>query len=79
MTGLRLKTVFRRDEIQGHYRLFRVMWERGTVGDGRGYSNMVSVALDPRLFVWNRCYGSWLLVLCGLRLHRKRSFGGIFA
>ena len=30
MTNLRLKTVFRYDEIQGHFRLFRVMWERAS-------------------------------------------------
>jgi hypothetical protein len=80
MTELRVKRVFRHDTIQGHYRLFRVMWETGVVGDGKGHSNMVSVALQAKVFMFARVSpGSWLLVLCGVRVHRKRSFGGIFA
>ena len=80
MTNLRFKLVMRHDEIQGHYRLFRVMWEKGVVGTGEGYSNMVSVAAQPKLFLFDRpSPGSWLLVVCGVRIHRKRSFGGIFA
>jgi hypothetical protein len=78
MTNMRFKLVLRRDEIQGHYRLFRVMWERGAVGDGTGHSNMISVALQPKLLGWSRGYASWMIVLCGIRIHRKRSFGGIF-
>jgi len=80
MTNLRLKVVLRHDEIQGHFRLFRVMWETGVVGSGAGHSNMVSVAVQPTLFRWERlCAFSWRLVLLGVRIHRKRSFGGIFA
>ena len=79
MTNLRVKRVMRHDEVQGHFRLFRVMWEAGIVGDGRGHSNMVSVAVQPKIFLFERLSpGSWLLVLCGIRVHRKRSFGGIF-
>lgn len=79
MSDLRIKRVMRYDEIQGHFRLFRVMWETGIVGKGEGHSNMVSVALQAKLFHLERYAGSWLLILCGLRIHRKRSFGGIFA
>ncbi len=78
MTNLRFKVVLRHDEIQGHYRLFRVMWERGQVGDVIGHSNMVSVAVQKRLFMFERGFASWLLVICGVRIHRKRSFGGTF-
>jgi len=80
MTDLRFKLVLRRDGPQGHFRLFRIMWETGIVGDGTGHSNMVSVALQPRLFLFERVTpGSWMLVLFGVRVHRKRSFGGTFA
>lgn len=79
MTNLRIKTVMRYDEIQGHFRLFRVMWETGVVGKTEGHSNMVSVAVQPKVFHLYRYGGSWLLIFCGLRVHRKRSFGGIFA
>lgn len=78
MANIRAKIVLRKDEIQRHFRLFRIMWETGTVGDGHGYSNMVSIAVQPKLFLWSRCGGTWLIVLCGVRIHRKRSFWGIF-
>ena len=80
MANLRMKTVFRYDEIQGHFRLFRVMWESGEPGKpGGGHSNMVSVAVQPKLFTYERIEGSWIVIILGLRIHRKRSFGGIFA
>ena len=79
MSDLRAKIVMCYDEIQGHFRLFRIMWETGTGGDGHGYSNMVSVAVHPKLFTWTRCGGSWMVVIFGVRIHRKRSFGGRFA
>jgi len=80
MTNLRLKTVFRYDEIQGHFRLFRVMWEKGEPGKpGGGHSNMVSAAVQPKLFHVERGGCSWMVIILGLRIHRKRSYGGIFA
>ena len=79
MSNLRIKRVMRYDEIQGHFRLFRVMWEVGIVGDGQGHSNMLSVAVQPKLFLFDRISPcSWMLVILGVRIHRKRSFGGIF-
>jgi hypothetical protein len=82
MRNLRLKWVGRRDEIQHHFRLFRVMWEVGVPGQpGGGHSNMLSVALQPKLFQWGEghSFRGWFLVILGVRLHRKRSYGGIFA
>ena len=80
MKNLRLKLVCRKDTVQGHLRLFRVMWERGDVGDGRGYSNQISVALTPRIFRWGEDNSSrwWLVEFLFIRVHRKRSYGGIF-
>mgnify|MGYP003503946818 FL=1 len=79
MSDMRIKLVMRKDGPQGHFRLFRVMWETGVVGDGYGHSNMVSVAAQPKLFLFDRITpGSWMLVILGVRIHRKRSFGGIF-
>ena len=80
MSNLRLKLVGRRDTIQGHFRLFRVMWETGNVGDGLGYSNQVSVALTPRLFRWakDNSWRYWLVECLFIRVHRKRSYGGVF-
>lgn len=79
--NLRLKTVFRRDEIQRHFRLFRVLWERGEVGFGNGgYSAKLSVALTPRLWGFSRNESHDLLItVLGLRVGYTRSYGGIFA
>lgn len=56
------------------------MWERGEPGKpGGGHSNMVSVAVQPKLFHVERGGGSWMVIILGLRIHRKRSYGGIFA
>lgn len=81
LKNLRCKRVLRFDEIQRHFRLFRVMWERGEVGFGSGgYSVKLSVALHPRLLAWRRDGGpSWCLILLGVRVHYARSYGGIFA
>ena len=80
MTNLRFKRVLRYDEIQGHFRLFRVMWEKGAPGKpGGGHSNMVSVAIQPVLFRWDTNGFSWMLIFLGLRIHRKRSYGGVFS
>jgi len=76
---MKFKKVCTRDG--GLIRLFRVMWIRGTVGDGKGYSCSFSVGLFPKVFRWE--HGStvladeWRLWFCGLRLHFQRSFGGI--
>lgn len=79
MKNLRWKWVGRLDGIQGHLRLFRVMWETGEPGDGRGgHSNMLSVGLQCRLFCHERQNAQRLIVFAGLRIHRKRSFGGTF-
>ena len=80
MTNLRFKRVMRYDTDLLWFRLFRVMWERGEPGKpGGGHSNMVSVAVQPKLFHVERGGGSWMVIILGLRIHRKRSYGGIFA
>lgn len=72
---MKLKFVLRRQ--QRLIRLFRLMWQRGIMGNGVGYSAMFSVGLYPRLFRWERSRDEWRLWFCGLRLHWQRSFGGI--
>jgi hypothetical protein len=67
--------------------LFRLYWERGTCGDGKGYSAKLSLSLClswRSLFVglslrpeW-RGFLAWLCVVpcLPLRLHLVRSYGG---
>lgn len=79
MKNLRFKWVLRRDNIQGIFRLFRIMWERGDVGfDASGYSTKFSVALSPGLLAWQKQGSSIEVTLLGLRFHRCRSYGGVF-
>lgn len=76
MKNLRFKRVMRFDEIQGHLRLFRIMWERGEVGQaGGGYSAKLAVGLMPKVFHWD----DGRLTVLGVRVHYCRSYGGIFA
>ena len=78
--NFRMKWVGRYDEIQGHLRLFRIMWETGTPGDGKaGHSNMISVAVQRKLLSLNVRPGSACIIILGIRVHRKISYGGIFA
>lgn len=78
MTGLRVKWVGRYDGTLKCLRLFRVMWERGAVGSGSGYSSKVSIGLVPRLANFEREFCGWTLDLCFIRVHHVRSYGGIF-
>jgi hypothetical protein len=79
---MRLKWVFRWDDIQRFWRIARILWERGDgPGTGRGYSAKLSFALDPKLFRLPERDAStdWRFTLLGLRLHYCRSYGGRFA
>lgn len=73
-----IKPVFRFDEIQKHFRLFRILWTRGVVGDGEGYSAKLSLAIAPRLIGWHKdSRTDWMVYLLGMRFHYCRSYGGI--
>lgn len=81
MTNLRMRWLFRRDEIQRFYRICRVCWERGTPGQpGGGYSAKLSAAWDWRLFRLPKsdAGSDWRFTLFGIRLHYCRSYGGRF-
>ena len=73
-----LKPVFRYSPSERTYRIARLVWHRGTVGDGAGYSNKLSLSLWPRLFRWQRGSDGWTVVLFGVRVHYARSYGGVF-
>jgi hypothetical protein len=78
--SLRFKRVMRSDSIQKHFRLFRLLWERGTPGKpGGGYSAKLAIGLRPRLFEREREYGkAFLFTILGLRIHYSRSCCGIY-
>lgn len=72
------KPVLRWDPRWPKLRLFRVMWNVGKVGDGKGYSRKVAVALRPVLFRWHRDYDGTRVALLGLEVHSQTSWGGRF-
>ena len=79
MTDLRFKRVMRLDTVQRHFRLARVMWERGIPGKG-GYSVKLSFGLIPRFFGWHRgAQNDATVTFMGIRIHYCRSYGGRFA
>jgi hypothetical protein len=80
MKNLRWKTILRLDTIQRHFRIGRLAWERGIVGDGDGYSVKLAFGLWPRLFRWQRdARCDTLICIMGLRIHYSRSYGGRYA
>lgn len=75
---MKLKWVGTWSRRERKLRLFRLLWTRGRVGTGGGYSNALSVGLVLRLFRVGSEYNGWSITLLGVRVHRQRSYGGIF-
>jgi hypothetical protein len=75
---MKLKPIFTWDGKKA--RLFRVIWNRGRVGDGKGYSAFLSLGLTPRLAAFSRIasFHELRITLLGLSLHYRRSYGGYF-
>lgn len=71
-----IKMVMRRQSTI--IRLFRLVWTKGVVGDGTGYSVKLSLAVQPKLYQFIREHNGWILFICGIRLHKLISYGGIF-
>lgn len=74
---MKFKWVGSWDSQSRNLRLFRVMWVRGRVGDGKGYSVKLSVALRPTLFAVRREFEALRVTLLGVRVHYQRSYGGL--
>jgi len=81
---MRFKAVFRRDGIQGIYRLFRLVWVRGRPGfpapgkaHSLGYSAKLSFALSKKPFGWSRTGNNWKLHVLFVRVHYCRSYAGV--
>lgn len=66
------------DPTAHHVRLGRLVWSRGTVGDGQGYSAMLSLGFVSHLIGWSRTWHAWRLTFCGVTLHYQRSYGGSY-
>jgi hypothetical protein len=74
---VKFKWVGRLDKESRILRLCRLMWTRGMVGDGNGYSVKLSLALRPAFFCFHREWQQFFLTVLGVRVHFQRSYGGI--
>lgn len=77
---MRAKWIGRYDSGARMLRLGRLAWERGTVGDGNGYSAKLSFGLRIAMLQWRfDGHRGWMINVAGLRIHYQRSYGGIYA
>jgi hypothetical protein len=74
---LRFKRVMRYDPSLRMLRLCRWVWQRGVVGDGRGYPSKLTIALRPAVLSWHKEWDGWLPTVAGVRVHYRRSWGGV--
>lgn len=74
---MKFKWVGRIDSTQKILRLFRLMWTRGTVGNGYGYSSKFTLAMSRKPFGFHREFREVFLTIFWLRFHLQRSYGGI--
>ena len=72
-----VKNVMRYEPSGRIFRLFRLLWTKGKVGDGQGYSAKLSVSLEPKRFECKKEHNGWTVTICGVRLHKKISYGGV--
>ena len=77
MHSLSARWVGRLDPNFRLFRVARIVWQRGCVGDGHGYSVKLTFGLRPKLFQWNRGWHDWALTIVGIRVHYARSYGGV--
>lgn len=77
--SMKIQRVMRWDPVAKLLRLGRLIYDRGTVGDGKGYSAKLSLALTSRLLRFRREFRGWIVTVLGVRVHYCRSYGGRFA
>jgi hypothetical protein len=75
---MKFKWVLRYDPTERKFRMFRLMWVNGLVGNGIGYSGKIAVSLLPKFFGYSVDYDGWRLTLLGISVHKHLSYGGIF-
>jgi len=78
MKKLIVKPVLRFSKRDKLFRIFRVVYNKGNVGDGKGYSAKVSLALMPVLVGFRKELFGFTLCFLGFRLHHKKAYGGYF-
>lgn len=75
---MKFKPVWTWSAPERKVRLFRIVWERGVVGDGDGYSAMLSFSFVPRLYANVPVLFGFDVTVLGVRMHHKRAYGGRF-
>jgi hypothetical protein len=77
---MKIRRVFRYDSSLKMIRICRLIWTRGkgpAVGYPDNYDAMLSLAIRPALFAIKREEEGWFVTVCGLRVHYRRSYGGV--
>jgi hypothetical protein len=76
---MKVKPVFRYQPTIKKFRILRFVWERGVVGDGKGFSAKLSFAVRPKIYEWwIGELDEWRLILLGVEIHFYKSYGGVF-
>lgn len=87
LRSFRLKRIFTWSPYTRKFRICRFMWECGKTGDGKRYSTKLTFAfqfeklgsiLIPSFFRYRKEHRDVEVVLFGIAIHWKRSYGGIF-
>lgn len=78
ISRVRFKRVLRYSPRERKLGLFRLLWVRGDIKtDKNAYSAKLSFAVRPVWFRWQKEWRSYRMVLLGIDVHYKRSYGGI--
>lgn len=75
---MKVKRVFRYDESQKVFRLFRIVWNGKTKPVGKDYSCQLYFAFKPKIYELIRNDDGFEFVALGIRFSYRKSYGGIF-
>jgi len=76
---MKIKKVMSCDASRLLYRIGRIVWQKGCVGDGKGFSAKISLALTPLFFKKKFSFNERELCIFGVRIHYVKSYGGILS
>ena len=74
---LKYHPVFRYDEVQGIFRLFRFTWANGKNPNKKGWcSYKLSLAISKKMFIYKKDRYDVFVIVLFIRFHLHRSYGG---
>jgi len=76
--SVHFKRVMRKGS-DGVFRVARIVWQRGTVGDGKGWSGKLSLGFTRKFFIFRKTWARCEICIAGVRIHFLRAWGGILS